>query len=282
MLRRILIGTALLAFLALAVVVDGAVGWPAAALLITIVAAGLAQEELTRTMTGGRCPAEGVLASAAVLATPVLVGDAGIRLALMAGALVGGTLLILAGETLRLQLRPHDDGSDHARRAVATVFSLAYVSAPLGFILAGADLRGGDGTLWAVVVVVIAKCGDIGGYLVGSLAGRHVMMARVSPKKSWEGSFGGLALTIGAVFCADAFAPQILGSHPAWRLVAFGTAVNLATQTGDFAESMLKRSWGVKDTAALVPTFGGALDIIDSLVFAGPVAFVFLWFTDAL
>lgn len=282
MLRRILIGSALLIVLALAVFADGAIGRPAIGASLTFLMVLLAQHEVVRSSMGGAPGLEARIAAIAVLAAPFFaVAPAG-RIAAMAGAVMGGTLLILAVEMFRLQFRPAVEPGEHARRAMASVFTLAAVAAPLGFLLAGADARGAAGTLWAVLVVTISKCGDIGGYLVGTLAGKHVMLPRVSPKKSWEGSLGGLLLTVGAVFAVSALAPDILGVHPTWRLALFGLVVNLATQLGDFSESMLKRSWQVKDSAALVPTFGGALDIIDSLMFAAPVAFWFLWVSGSL
>lgn len=284
--QRIVIGAALLAFLALAVIADHAIGHPAFTLLVTVAMVLTACYELVRSSTGYRAPPEVYLAAAVTVLAPALAGfqaSSPSRLAVTFCVAVVGTLVILFCETLRLQRRPAEDPGEHWRRSAAGVFSMAYVAVPMAFVTAAAcAVGGGEGTLWAVVVVTIAKCGDIGGYLVGTLAGRHVMMPRVSPKKSWEGSLGGFALTVAAVFCVDALAPQILGDHPAWRLAAFGAVVNLATQAGDFTESMLKRSWQVKDSAALVPTFGGALDIIDSLVFAAPAAYLFLWFAESL
>ncbi len=158
--------------------------------------------------------------------------------------------------------------------AMAGTFSLCYVALPMGFL---AHMAMTQGVAFAALMVLVSKCGDMGGYLVGSRIGRHRVMPHVSPRKSWEGSVGGLMLTLVVLWLGWRRGVGTLGDFSLPWLALFGFVMNLATQAGDFAESMIKRCFKVKDSANLLPTFGGALDILDSLVFAMPVA---AWFTS--
>ena len=92
----------------------------------------------------------------------------------------------------------------------------------------------------------------------------------------------GLLLTLAATWAAWTFRPDFFPGLEMAGIVIFALVVNVATQWGDFAESMVKRAFGVKDSASLIPTFGGALDIVDSLVFAIPAAALVLWTAAAL
>jgi phosphatidate cytidylyltransferase len=120
---------------------------------------------------------------------------------------------------------------------------------------------------WFVVAVVFM--GDTGAYFVGRSLGRHKLIPRISPKKTVEGSVGGLvssALT--AVFLAQwfgfEFSPVVL--------VAIGTGLGIAGQVGDLVESALKRSANCKDSSRWFPGHGGMLDRVDSLLFSIPLA----------
>lgn len=129
------------------------------------------------------------------------------------------------------------------------------------------------GTLGLVLAVFVPKSCDIGAYFTGSLIGRHRMSPVLSPKKTWEGTAGGVTLSILVALAVQAYHPIIPGG---WlSAAAFGAAVGVAGLIGDLAESMIKRDCGVKDAAQLIPGFGGVLDVIDSIIFAAPL--VYLW-----
>jgi len=131
-----------------------------------------------------------------------------------------------------------------------------------------------------VVFLAAVKFTDIGAYFVGSLAGRHKLVPKLSAGKSWEGLFGGLAFGavagVAAMLVMNQLTPHDAPDLLIWQAALFGGIVGLAGQFGDLSESLLKRSAHVKDSGAVVPEFGGVLDIIDSLVFAAPIGIVVL------
>jgi phosphatidate cytidylyltransferase len=103
--------------------------------------------------------------------------------------------------------------------------------------------------------------------------GRHQMAPKLSPKKTWQGAIGGMLASVIVAVGINAFWPVLPGLLLA---VGFGVTVGLAGVLGDLAESLLKRDLQTKDASQSVPGFGGVLDVIDSLLFAAPVAY--LWF----
>lgn len=118
---------------------------------------------------------------------------------------------------------------------------------------------------------------DTGAYVAGSMFGRHKLFERLSPKKSWEGFFGGLAFCLAAGALAALFLlPDSLGLMSGLGL---GAIVCVFSTWGDLFESLLKRSHGIKDSGKLIPGHGGILDRIDSLLFVAPVTLVYLFIT---
>jgi len=128
-----------------------------------------------------------------------------------------------------------------------------------------------EGLMYLVLTLGVVKGSDIGAYAVGTWLGRHRLVPKLSPKKTLEGLLGAIvagtamALVIGLAW----------GRFPWPTLVLFGAAVSVSGVLGDLAESLMKRACGVKDSGS-IPTFGGAMDILDSMLSAGPVAYVLL------
>jgi phosphatidate cytidylyltransferase len=119
-----------------------------------------------------------------------------------------------------------------------------------------------------VFTIAVTSFNDVGGLFVGNAYGRHKLAPSISPKKTWEGMIGGIALSMIVAFLLA------LWTHmPLWPSVVLGALLAVAGLTGDLCESALKRELGVKDFGILLPGHGGILDRIDSVLFAAPVAF---------
>lgn len=134
-------------------------------------------------------------------------------------------------------------------------------------------IRNTDGGIaWIFFLLAIVFAGDIGAYYAGSYLGRHKLCPSVSPKKTIEGSVGGLCanLLIGGIIKAMFFP-----SLPWAACVVMFLLIGTAGQIGDLYESALKRSVQIKDSGTLLPGHGGMLDRIDALLFASPVALIF-------
>ena len=279
---RLLIGGCLIAATVGMVFADAAIGFPGLGVVTVVAAIVLAQRELHGLLRGATSPALSIVQGATIATTVWLVlhryggGGAGGLIAVCAFGFALGTIATLVQATVRYQKSP-DNGEAILHDAVAAGFGWAYVAFPMllfaVFMLSAPE---GTGTKTGAFLVLISKAGDMGGYLVGTFFGRRRVMPNVSPKKSYEGSFAGLLLTVAFAFGLRELDSAGLGRLDFVATLLLAIVVNLATQAGDFAESMIKRACRQKDSANLLPTFGGSLDIIDSLVFALPVAFVVL------
>jgi len=123
-----------------------------------------------------------------------------------------------------------------------------------------------NGQLLLLFLLVLIAAADIGAYFGGRTFGRHKLAPRVSPNKTWEGFWSGVA----AAACA-AFIGGWLLEKPLLPWVAVCVGVALASVAGDLVESMFKRQAGLKDSSSLLPGHGGVLDRLDSLSAAGPM-----------
>lgn len=126
--------------------------------------------------------------------------------------------------------------------------------------------------LFVLAVFVFIWLNDTGAYLFGTLFGKRRLFERISPKKSWEGFFGGMIVALAASQALAWYVPEVswynwLGL--ALTVVVFGT-------WGDLVESLLKRTLGVKDSGKMLPGHGGMLDRFDSLMLAAPAAYIYI------
>ena len=128
------------------------------------------------------------------------------------------------------------------------------------------------GISWLFLIMLIIMLNDTFAYYFGSAFGKHKLYPAVSPNKSIEGSiaglFGGL---LGAAMAKYSFFPQSGFTD----LLAVALLIGVVGQIGDLFESMLKRSFGVKDSGKIIPGHGGILDRMDSILFAAPVAYYY-------
>jgi len=129
------------------------------------------------------------------------------------------------------------------------------------------DLPRGDVIVFLLFLLIWAS--DVGAYFSGRLFGRRKLAPAISPKKTWEGVYGGMALAVAAAFL---LANVIAGLDvPPWSLVVISVVTTLSSVGGDLFISIHKRTVGVADTGTLFPGHGGVLDRYDSLLAGAPV-----------
>ena len=159
-----------------------------------------------------------------------------------------------------------------------TLFGLMYVPWLLNFVQKINFFTGiGEGgKFYVLYFILVTKFSDTGAYAVGSLIGRHKMVPRVSPGKTWEG-FGGAILfsTAASVVFAHCFGAQMIGMN-SLHAVILGVVLSISAVIGDLIESLFKREAGVKDSGRLMPGIGGILDLLDSLLFNAPIMYLYL------
>ena len=169
-----------------------------------------------------------------------------------------------------------------------TLVGAIYLGWPLAcFIILRGDHAGvsTSGFWWLLATFFMVWTDDTFALLTGHYFGRHKLAPHISPGKTWEGFYGGLAFTVVAALVFVIALPNAFG-HPlnvAWyHAVILGVLVAIASTIGDLAESLLKRATGVKDSGKLVPGHGGILDRMDSLLFAVLVVLFYAAFLNAV
>lgn len=166
-----------------------------------------------------------------------------------------------------------------------TMLSQLYIALPLSMVHVLAFMSTPpDGAVRFVGLVplsvfVFLWVNDTGAYCAGSLLGRHKLFPRVSPGKTWEGSVGGgvfvlIAAAVIGHLANQGDTPHLLGI-PQW--MGLGLVVTVFGTWGDLVESLLKRTWGIKDSGKLLPGHGGMLDRFDSSLLAIPAAVIYLY-----
>ncbi len=191
-------------------------------------------------------------------------------------ALIPLVLVIVVVELYRKQNKPFD--------ALAhTFFSLVYTALPFSMFPFSAFSRDGLDTLLpnsmaafspGIVVgfFLLLWANDTGAYLIGISLGRHRLMERISPKKSWEGFVGGMVIAALTAWLLSGWLGVI--GRTGWIIISL--IISIAGTYGDLAESMFKRSLGVKDSGTIMPGHGGFLDRFDSTFTSFPLVFLFI------
>jgi len=157
-----------------------------------------------------------------------------------------------------------------------TLFGLLYVPWLLNFIQKINFFPGVDGKYFLLYFVLITKFSDTGAYAVGSLIGRHKMIPRISPGKTWEGFGGAIVLsTAASLVFVYFFGDKMTGMN--WsHAIGLGVLLSVTAVIGDLIESLFKREAGVKDSGKFFPGIGGILDLLDSLLFNAPIMYLYL------
>ncbi|NQU74883.1 MAG: phosphatidate cytidylyltransferase [Planctomycetes bacterium] len=249
----------------------GPVGAPLAGMILVLLAVG--------TMEFARLAASVGLPVMRAPAVACVVGLAGMPLwrQLVAGLPAADAFLLAMPAVVIViffaQLACHR--TDLAlRRLAGTLLCVAYLGG-LGACVLAMRVRFGLPSL--VMFLAAVKFTDIGAYFTGSAIGRHKLIPWLSPGKSWEGLAGGLVAGTAVAMLLNWLLATGQWSimNPGWCAV-FGLALGAAGQFGDLCESLLKRDAQCKDSGAVVPEFGGILDIVDSPLVASPVGYALL------
>jgi phosphatidate cytidylyltransferase len=180
--------------------------------------------------------------------------------------------VVLGALTMRLFRDAAVDGAG-AQVAYAT-FAAVYGSL-VGYVVPLRELGAASswaGAGWVLLACALTWGGDTGAYFAGRFLGRHKLYPRISPAKTWEGFAGGMATSVGMAFGVRAFALDALTTTDC---LALGVLGGLAGPAGDLVESMIKRSFGVKDSGQILPGHGGMLDRVDALMFNAPVVYLY-------
>jgi phosphatidate cytidylyltransferase len=294
--HRLLTGSTLIASLLLVLWADGRLsetlrpdllpwwtGGPRGLLLAAIgvlVLAPLLGRELAAMLRGA-----GIAAPTWLTVLAAMAGAAALRVAPAAGGaaaaaaiVTGATWLVLA-----LALATHTRGQTIPGTMAATagtLLSFVYVGLLLGCWML---VRGHVGPWVMAGAVLTVKASDMGAYFTGMSIGRHKMIPWLSPAKSWEGLAGGIvasAVVGGLLAWASTGAPDPHDAVPVGLGIGTGLAVGLLGPFGDLAESLFKRNAGMKDSGAVLPGMGGALDVLDSPLLAGPAVLFALILRD--
>ncbi|HIQ22796.1 MAG TPA: hypothetical protein EYH34_16345 [Planctomycetes bacterium] len=290
---RFFLGTVLVAALLGLFWLDHAASLPGLALMPVLVASVVlgTQELLGLLRAGGLGPGAVTVygANLLVVLAPWL-GPLAVQLAdeagpggIPSGAGAGGLWIALAMgiglvALFAAQIRRFRAPDTAAANVAGAALAMVYLGLLPGLLV---QLRMDWGIAALASLLIIVKLGDTGAYAAGKLLGRHKLAPVLSPGKTVEGAFGALvACCIGAWATFQWLVPAITGSPPCsgigWRAVLFGAALCVAGMLGDLSESLLKRGAGRKESSTWMPGFGGVLDMLDSVLLAGPVAYL-LW-----
>ncbi len=158
-----------------------------------------------------------------------------------------------------------------------TLLGIIYIAVPFGLLnfISISYLTGEYEPRILIGILLILWASDTGAYLVGSRIGKRKLFERISPKKSWEGSFGGAMLSLIAAYVDSKLFDVLTLGH--WFAIAF--IIVVMGTLGDLVESLYKRSKNVKDSGTLLPGHGGILDRFDSLLLAAPFIYTYLEWT---
>lgn len=196
------------------------------------------------------------------------------RLSYEGGSIVAAVAVLLPGLYYLFKFR---DIPTVAARFAATVTGIVYAGFLLTYL---AKLRlvepvpgGGHGGDTVLIVLLIAWVADTGGYFAGRFLGKSKLYEAVSPKKTWAGAWGGIAGSVLGVVILKVFFATWLEWCDVFALAIPG---GILGQMGDLAESLIKRSVGVKDSGSLLPGHGGILDRIDAVLFIAPYVYGYL------
>jgi phosphatidate cytidylyltransferase len=195
----------------------------------------------------------------------------------------GGELVLvfsLLGAFIRLVVVPEEHRAPITTAAL-TLLGLLYVPFLFNFVALLAFLPGdlNQNRFLLIYLLAVTKFSDVGAYVIGSLFGRHKMIPRISPGKTWEGFAGAILTSLGISMALTYYLGTRLQAISMTDSIVLGLLLPLISVVGDLAESVVKRDASIKDSGRSIPGIGGALDLIDSILFTAPVLYFYLQFT---
>ena len=277
--HRLPSGIVMVAGLLLLMAADNALearGGPAGVVLLglVLILGALASRELAALLRSkwGHCSLTNTVLSAAIGCLLIYflpwIDDAKTAVAVFGS----GVTAVLFGSMFRHSFVKQKTEGAAAAGANAT-FAMVYLGMlPAMYLL----IREEDYSAWVIgAVLLIVKSCDIGAYFTGRFLGKHKLIPWLSPGKTWEGLFGGMAFSAlwAVVFTMIGNTADPHNAIAVWFAVPAGLLLGLLGQVGDLVASLLKRDAGVKDWAATIPGFGGVMDVADSLLIVAPVAY---------
>ncbi len=152
-------------------------------------------------------------------------------------------------------------------------FSLGYVALPIAMLNSIMSITAPRLLLGMFIFIWLY---DTGAFCVGVLLGRHRLFERISPKKSWEGVIGGIAVSVAGAFATHYWFDEFFQVPDLNTWVGLSIVVAVFATFGDLVESLIKRTVGVKDSGHILPGHGGILDRIDSLLLVSPAVLIYL------
>jgi len=194
-------------------------------------------------------------------------------------ALAPGVLSLLVLALMTWHLIDYERGRDPASVDFAvSVSALVYLGWIGSYLITLRNLE--SGIWWFFLVLPAVWLADSFAYFIGARFGRHRLCPRLSPRKTWEGYWGGVVFgTLGTVGLSLLFASLGGPVVPIWQSLVLGFALSTLTTLGDLGESMIKRYAGVKDSGSIMPGHGGIFDRIDSWLWGAAIGFYLItWF----
>ena len=200
-----------------------------------------------------------------------------ILFSLLVGGFMAGMMILWSFVIAEYYKLLRNNGTPSQKKSLwYSVFAYFYIILPLVCLIFIYEKN----MLYALALFTFVWVNDTFAYLVGIKFGKHKLFERISPKKTWEGFFGGLIFAIIAGFLFHYFTSNEItcNTFPCDRFKWIGLAIVVVIfgTIGDLFESYLKRSLNVKDSGTILPGHGGLLDRLDSILFAAPAAMIYL------
>ena len=172
----------------------------------------------------------------------------------------------------------HEEPFTYAAKSLAGHLYIALPVGLLSFIaFGGLSILSIYMPVMLLALLVIIWVYDTGAFVTGMTFGKHRLFERISPKKSWEGFWGGVAFALLAAWGIYAILENYnLNSMELYKWLGFALVVVVSATMGDLTESLLKRTYGVKDSGKILPGHGGMMDRFDSVFMAAPAAYIYL------